>query len=113
MGAIPKAMVLCGSSDYAQRGALFDAFRRWHGREDAPALVWRAETRAMNSTFPQRTIDAAMERDPSSAAAEYLAVFRQDVEAWVAREAVEACVEPGVLGRAAQRGQHYLGCGDA
>ncbi len=109
MGTIPNAMLLCASSPYAQRGALYDAFRRYHGRDDALVLVWRAETREMNSTFPQATIDAAMERDPSSAAAEYMAVFRQDVEAWVSREAVEACVAPGVLERAPMSGQHYFG----
>ncbi len=63
----------------------------------------------MNSTFPQRTIDEAMERDPASASAEYMAVFRQDVEAWVSRAAVEACVAPGVLERAPMTGQHYFG----
>ena len=109
MGTIPNAMLLCASSPYAQRGALYDAFRRWHGREGAPTLVWRAETRTMNSTFPQRTIDEAIERDPASASAEYMAVFRQDVEAWVSREAVEACVAPGVLERAPMTGQHYFG----
>jgi len=109
MGTIPNAMLLCASSPYAQRGALYDAFRKWHGRGDAPALVWRAETRAMNSTFPQRTIDEAMERDLASASAEYLAIFRQDIEAWVSREAVEACTARGVFERGPVTGQHYLG----
>jgi hypothetical protein len=95
MGTIPNAMLLCASSPYAQRGALYDAFRRYHGRDDAPILVWRAETREMNPTFPQATIDAAMERDLSSAMAEYAAQFRQDVEAWASREAIEAAVVPG------------------
>ena len=37
-----------------------------------------------------------MERDPASASAEYLAQFRTDIESFVSREAVEACVMPGV-----------------
>jgi hypothetical protein len=42
------AMIVAGSSPYARRGVLWDAFRRWHGRDDARNLVWRAATRVMN-----------------------------------------------------------------
>jgi hypothetical protein len=54
----------------------------------------------MNATFPQRTIEIAMERDAASASAEYLAEFRTDVQAFVERGAVEACVFRGVYERA-------------
>jgi Terminase large subunit, T4likevirus-type, N-terminal len=100
LGTLPGAMLLCASSPYAQSGALFDAFRRYHGRDDAPVLVWKAPTRVMNPTFPQAIIDAAMDRDIASATAEYLAEFRTDVQAFVAREAVEACVSRGLFERA-------------
>jgi hypothetical protein len=53
----------------------------------------------MNPTVPQRVIDEATERDPASAAAEYGAQFRSDVESFVNREAVEACVSVGVRER--------------
>ena len=36
-----------------------------------------------------------MERDPASAAAEYLAEFRTDVESYISREVVDAAVTPG------------------
>jgi len=108
LGTLPGAMLLCASSPYAQSGALFDAFRRFHGRDDAPVMTWRAPTRTMNPTFPQATIDVAMERDPASAAAEYGAEFRMDVEAFVAREAVEACVSRGVYERAPISGMSYF-----
>ena len=45
-------------------------------------------------------IAEAYERDPARAAAEYGAQFRNDVETFVSREVVEACVEPGVRERA-------------
>jgi hypothetical protein len=45
-----------------------------------------------------------MERDPASAQAEYLASFRSDLEAYVAREAVDACVARNVFERAPQIG---------
>jgi hypothetical protein len=107
LGTLPGAMLLCASSPYAQHGALYDAWRRYYGKDDAPVLVWRAPTRTMNPTFPQQTIDAAVERDPASAASKYLAEFRTDVQAFVSREAVEQCVSPGVFERAPIEGVPY------
>jgi hypothetical protein len=95
MATIPGAMLLCASSPYARRGALWDAYRKHYGK-DSPVLVWKAPTRTMNPSVPQRVIDEAMERDPSSAAAEYMAEFRTDVESFISREVVDAAV---VLGR--------------
>jgi hypothetical protein len=92
MATIPGAMLLCASSPYARRGALWDAHRRHFAKDGDPVLVWQAPTRRMNPTVPQRLIDQAMEADPASAAAEWLAGFRTDVEGWVSREALEACV---------------------
>jgi hypothetical protein len=83
MATIPGAMLLCASSPYARRGALFDAHRKHFGRDGDPVLVWHAPTREMNSTIPERVIAEAMERDPASAAAEYGAQFRSDIESFV------------------------------
>jgi hypothetical protein len=99
MSTIPGAMLLCASSPYARKGALWSAYRKHFGREHDPILVWQAPTRTMNATVPQSVVDEAMERDPASAQAEYLAQFRTDVEAFVAREAVEACTSLGVRER--------------
>lgn len=68
MATIPGAMLLCASSPYARRGALWDARRRHFGKDGDPILIWQAETRTMNPTVPQRVIEEAMERDPASAA---------------------------------------------
>lgn len=95
MATIPGAMLLCASSPYAQRGELYRAFRRYHGHDDAPALVWRAATRTMNPTVRQSIIDEAMEEDPAKAAAEYGAEFRTDVETFIPREVVESLIVPG------------------
>jgi hypothetical protein len=109
MATIPGAIMLCASSPYARRGALWDAFRRHHGKEGDPVLVWRAATRTMNPTVPQRVIDAAMESDSAAALAEYGAQFRTDVESYVSREAVEACIALGVRERAPLPGIRYGG----
>jgi hypothetical protein len=58
---------------------------------------------------PQRVIDEATERDPAWAAAEYGAQFRSDVQSFVSREAVEACVALGVRERAPLSGLRYSG----
>jgi hypothetical protein len=49
----------------------------------------------MNETVPQRVIDDAMDRDPASAAAEYLAEFRSDLESFVSREVIDSAVVAG------------------
>lgn len=100
MATIPGAMLLCASSPYARRGALYDAHRRYFGQDAARVLVWQAPTWVMNPSVPQQVIDDAYERDPASAAAEFGAQFRSDVAAFVSREVVEAAVSPGVRERA-------------
>jgi hypothetical protein len=108
MATIPTAVLLCASSPYAKRGALHDSFKNFYGRDDAPVLVWKAATRVMNPTVPQSVIDAAIERDPSSAAAEYGAEFRSDIADFIARDAVLACVDPGVRERPPKPGIDYF-----
>jgi hypothetical protein len=94
MSTIPGAMLLCASSPYARRGVLWDAFRRYHGR-DGSVLVWKAATATMNPTVSPSIIAEAYEADPASAAAEYGAEFRTDVETYIAREVVEAAIVKG------------------
>jgi hypothetical protein len=94
MASIPGSMLLCASSPYARRGALWDAYRRHFGKPGS-TLVWQAATRVMNPTISQEKIDEETEADPQKAAAEYGAEFRSDVAAYVEREVVEAAVVPG------------------
>jgi hypothetical protein len=91
------AMVIAGSSPYARRGVLWDAFKRYYGKDDSRNLVWRAPTRVMNPTVPQEFIDAEFERDPISANAEYNAEFRSDIAAFVDLAVLEACTADGVF----------------
>jgi hypothetical protein len=49
----------------------------------------------MNPTVPEIVIKEAYENDPASAAAEYGAEFRTDVETYISREVVDAAVVPG------------------
>ena len=95
MKQFPHPVMLAASSPYSRRGALWEAYKRHHGVDDSRALVWQAATRVMNPTIPQAEIDAEYEADPARAAAEYGALFRSDLESFVAREVVDAAVVPG------------------
>jgi hypothetical protein len=110
MATIPNSLLLCASSPYARRGALWDIYRKYWAVDNTDVnnglvnnsdiingrpLVWHATTRQMNPSVPQRLIDEAIERDPASARAEYMAEFRADLEMLLSREAVRACVSPG------------------
>ncbi len=94
MVTVPGALLLCISSPYARRGALWEAYRQHFGKPDASTLVWQAETRAMNPTVSRLVIEAAYLRDHAAAAAEYGAQFRTDVEGFIPLEVVEARVIP-------------------
>ena len=102
-------LLLCISSPYARRGELYRAWEAHHGRDGDPVLVWQADTRTMNPTVPQAVIDRAYADDPVSAAAEFGALFRTDVESFVSREAVEACVVPGRVELPPSSGLSYIG----
>ena len=102
------AMVIAGSSPYARRGVLWDAFRRWHAKDDARNLVWQAATRVMNPTISQDFVDSEYERDPASAAAEYGANFRSDVAEFVDLAVLEACTVDGLFELPPVSGTAYL-----
>jgi hypothetical protein len=108
MATIPNAMLLCASSPYARRGALWDAYRRHYGKDGDPILVWKAATRIMNPTVGQSVIDAATEADPISAASEWGAEYRSDIESFIAREAVEACISYDTRERAPMERARYF-----
>ena len=109
MVTIPGAMLLCASSPISRKGALWESYRRHFGKPDDPVLVWHAPSRTMNPLIPQSDVDEALERDPEQKRAEYLAEWRTDIEGFVTREALEACIDPGVREIPPQCGVSYLG----
>jgi hypothetical protein len=107
MATVPGALMLKASSPYSRRGVLWNDHRKHFGQDDSATLVWQADTRTMNPSVPQSFIDAAVEDDPSAAAAEYGAQFRSDVESFISREAIEAVTSFGVFERGHISGQRY------
>jgi hypothetical protein len=108
MATMPGSMLICASSPYARRGALWETYRRWYGKLDAPCLVWQAPTRTMNPTLKQRVVDEAYERDAAAASAEYGAQFRNDIDAFISREAIDAVTIPERRELYPVPGQHYV-----
>jgi hypothetical protein len=108
MATIPGAMLIVISSPYAQRGLVYKKFRANWGKPGR-VLVVRAPTWVMNPTLPRdgEFLTEAFNDDPAGAAAEFGAEFRTDVETFVAREAVEACVDIGVFERPPLDGVTY------
>lgn len=108
MATIPGAMLICASSPYARKGELWNVYELHYARNDSAVLVWQAPTRDMNPGVPERIIAEAYERDPASAAAEYGAQFRTDVEAFIRREVIEGATDFSVFERAREPGVRYI-----
>jgi hypothetical protein len=94
------------SSPYARRGELWRSYDQFFAKE-GPVLVAQAPTKVMNSSLPSGVITRAFERDPASAAAEYGAEFRSDLEAYVSIEAVRACMPVNIYERPRQWAYQY------
>jgi hypothetical protein len=101
--------LIIASSPYARRGVLYETHKRHYGANGDPLiLVAQGTSRDFNPSLPQSVVDRAMERDPVAASAEYGAQFRTDVESFISREAVEACVISGRLELPPADGVRYV-----
>ena len=101
------------SSPYARRGELWRAYTKNFGPAGDPmVLVAQATSRTMNQTLPQSVVDRAYERDAASAAAEFGAEFRRDIEGFVSIEAVQSVVSRGVYERSPKLGVDYSAFAD-
>jgi hypothetical protein len=84
--------IIC-SSPYSRRGVLWSVYKEHFGSKgDASILVAQAPSRVLNPTLAQSVVDRAIERDRSAASAEYLGLFRADIETFVPLEVVEGCI---------------------
>jgi hypothetical protein len=96
LATIPESMLIGISTPYSRSGVLWDQYRTNFGNENENTpLVWRAPTRIMNPTISNSTIENAMREDPERARAEWEAEWREDVEAFLSLDVIEAAVVPG------------------
>jgi hypothetical protein len=112
LARVQGSLLAVVSSPYARRGVIWTAYEKYRtssiqglkqverdeeGRTDDPSVVVvNAPTKELNPLFDAVAIEKAFEEDPIAAGTEYGAQFRSDVEDFVQREVVEACV---ILGR--------------
>lgn len=95
LGRVPGSLLVVVSSPYSRRGELWNAYRKHYGKDSPHHLVIQAPTAVLNPAFDPAEIERAYEDDPESAKAEYGALFRSDLESFVATEVVEAATVPG------------------
>ena len=84
------------TTPWARRGEVWNTYHQHYGaRGDPLILVAQGTSRDFNPTLSQKVVDRALERDRPRYEAEYLAQFRRDIESFVSREVVDACVVKG------------------
>jgi hypothetical protein len=109
LATIPGSMLVAISSPYGRRGALWTAYKDHFGKDRDPVLVWQAASRDMHPGLPPVVVDEALAADEAAARAEWLGEFRRDLEPFVSREALEACIVPGRHTLAPVLGVEYVG----
>jgi hypothetical protein len=94
LARVPGSLLVVVSSPYARRGVLYTAWQKYRDKPDSDVVLIQADTLTLNPTFDRRAIERAYEEDPASAAAEFGAQFRSDVEGFVGRDAIDAVIVP-------------------
>jgi hypothetical protein len=121
VGAAEPSMAMCpdggllmlGSSVYRQKGYMFRRYRELFGNDESDDLCWFAPTPVMNPKFKAHILDRALAANPSKARAEYLNVWRTDLEEFLPLDVVEACIDWGVYERPPQPNTRYCAYGDS
>jgi len=115
LAAVKPALATTGGclfaigSPHARRGETWATFRKHFGQNGNPAiLVANGPTKTFNPTIKQSVIDRAYEDDAAVAASEWGGQFRNDLESYVTPEAVDACIERGVVHRPYIRFDRYI-----
>ena len=94
--ATTGGILIAISSPCARKGELWATYAEHFGPQgDKLILVAQAASRTMNPNLPQRIVDTALARDRAAASAEYLALFRQDIEGFVSLDTFVEVVQPG------------------
>jgi len=107
MGSVPRwytfrshywYIIPCSSTStpYSRSGLLWEQYKAHYGQaQGSAALIWRAPTRIMNPTIDATIINDALRNDFAAAKAEWEAEWREDIEAFLGVEMIEAAMVPG------------------
>lgn len=103
------ALLIGISSPYAKRGLLYEKHRDHFGHDDSRVLVWQAATEIMHPTVDREEIEAAYRDDPTAAAAEYGAEFRDDLQSFLDADLVQRLTRANPLELPPRPGIKYMG----
>ena len=95
MVTIPGAMMLCASNPYGKFGEMWNTFESDYGDDASSTLVWKAPTRVMHPSVPQKVVDKAFAKDPEKARSQWMAEFRLDLVKFIDPAIVRALVVTG------------------
>lgn len=96
LGRLPGSLLLAISSPYARRGALWQAYEKYHGNNESKVLVWQADTLSMYPGYSHDVIEDSYQADPVAARSDFGGAFREDLEGYINRDALYACVPSGM-----------------
>ena len=107
LGRITGSTLILISSAHKRSGLLYQKWKDYYGKPDDNILVVKGTTRQFNPTFPAAVITRQLAQDRQLYGAEYLSEWRDDLASFIARELIEAAVDPGVLVRPPVEGVVY------
>ncbi len=92
---LPGSMIVGISTVYAKRGLAYSKWRRYYGKDEDDVLVVQAKTTDLNPTVPESVIKAALDADPARGAAEWMSVWRTDIESYIGQDVIDRCTAVG------------------
>lgn len=104
---LPGAKLLGITTPWAKFGLVYELWKACWGVEEEDRLIWRAPTTLMNPCYKQSTIDRLLKRDRVLYSAEYMAEFREDLEAFIPEGLVQLYCTASPTGP--ELGRRYVG----
>jgi hypothetical protein len=102
-------LLLVISSPHRKVGLLYNAYRKYFGNDEATrGLYIQAESRELNPTLDEQAIAEAMEDDPQSAQAEFLGLFRADLQGFLDDQTVDDAIIANRRELPKVRGANYV-----
>jgi hypothetical protein len=94
LATVPESLLVGISTPYSRQGVLWEQFKANWGKAGGP-LIWKAKTETMNPTISKKIIADALKDDYAMAKAEWEAEWREDIQAFLGIELIEAAIIPG------------------
>ena len=104
-----NGLLLVISSPHRKVGLLYDAHRKYYGNDDATrGLFIQAASAELNPTLDESAIAEAIEDDPAAGQAEYMGLFRADLEGFLDDALVDGAIVTGRRELARVAGVRYV-----